>query len=241
MNQLAVIDDLAARRSAAARKAVETRRARAALHQTGISLHEKGPSLRVRLQDGVSPVARLKKPSRECALAAFDREAASDTPDWHHAAIELRRALAARPQTLTKKVTRPVALPPPAWPDYPVDHLTGFKVRNPTIVVTFANGEVVRAPAVSARDKPVNIGRGLRVAIAFCQARLCRRSGYSLLSPKRRRPAVPAITACSCEDTGEIYDAKLCTMRTVEARKGRGRNRHDRRRDEGRTTNRRVT
>jgi len=44
----------------------------------------------------------------------------------------------------------------------------------------FADGEVVRAPAVSAKDKPVNIGRGLRVAIAFYQARACRRAGFAL-------------------------------------------------------------
>lgn len=228
MNQLAVIDDLAARRSAAARKAVETRRARAALHQTGVSLHERAPSLHSAFHGAVARRALISTP--EMALAAFDREAASDTPDWHRAAIELRRALTARPQTLTQKVTRSVAIAAPVWPDYPVDHLGSFKIRNPTIVVTFANGEIVRAPAVSARDKPVNIGRGLRIAIAFCQARLCRRMGLSMLSPKRRRPAIPAIVACICEDTGEIYDAKQCTMRTIESRKGRGRNRHDRRR-----------
>jgi hypothetical protein len=98
--------------------------------------------------------------------------------------------------------------------------LTGFKIRNPTIVVTFEGGEVVRAPAVSARDRPVNIGRGLRVAIAFCQARICHRAGLRF-DPSYVRQ-VPAIIACICEDTGEIYDAKQCTMRTVESRKGRG-------------------
>ena len=214
MNQLAVIDDLAARRSAAARKAVETRRARA--------------------HNGAhNPVSILAKPPKAVAaqaLAAFEREAQSEMPDWHSVALALKQALTSRSQLLSEKVTRPAAIPPPVWPDYPVDHLGSFKVRNPTIVVTFANGEVVRAPAVSAKDKPVNIGRGLRIAIAYCQSRLCRRTGVHMLSPKRRRPAVPAITACVCEDTGEIYDAKQCTMRTIETRKGRGRNRHDRRR-----------
>ena len=220
MTQLAIISDLAAHRKEAGRKAAETRRAR--------------------LQNGVYPVAVLKKhngiqlkPSKlllSHALAAFELEAQSDAPDWHRVALTLKQALTA-PPALTQKSARPAALPPPVWADYPVDHLGSFKVRNPTIVVTFANGEVVRAPAVSAKNKPVNIGRGLRVAIAYCQSRLAGRSGYSLLS-KRRRPAVPAITACVCEDTGERYDAEQCTLRTVEARReGRRLNRHDRRRE----------
>jgi hypothetical protein len=215
MNQLAVIDDLAARRSAAARKAVATRRAR--------------------LQNGVYPVAVLKNPSKAAVanvLAAFEREAQSDMPDWYGVALALKSALTVNrikyDAQFIPKTKVPPALPPPAWPDYPVDHLGSFKVRNPTIVVTFANGEVVRAPAVSARDKPVNIGRGLRVAIAFCQARICRRAGLRFKPAYVRQ--VPAIVACVCEDTGEIYDAKQCTMRTIDDRKGRVRNRHDRRR-----------
>src|ERR1700738_5345536 len=143
MNQIAIVDDLTERRRAAARKAVETRRARAH-NQTH------------------NPATILAKPPKAIAaqaLAAFDREAASEMPDWHRVALELRRALTERPQSLPKKLTRTVALPAPPWPDYQVDHLGSFKVRNPTIVVTFADGEVVRAPAVSAKDKPVNIGR----------------------------------------------------------------------------------
>jgi len=209
MNQLAVIDDLAARRSAAARKAVETRRARAYLPSA------KSPS------SGAKNTAAIAN-----VLAAFEREAQSDMPDWHGVALALKGALTARPQIESRKLTRPAEIAAPVWPDYEVDHLTGFKVRNPTIVVTFEGGEIVRAPAVSAKDKPVNIGRGLRVAIAFYQARVCHRAGLRF-SPRFVRQ-VPAITACICEDTGEIYDANRCTIRTIEARKGR-------------TTNRRVT
>jgi hypothetical protein len=200
MNQLAVIDDLAARRSAAAHKAVATRRARMQI-----------------LPSAKSPLTGAKN-TAALALAAFEHEANANMPDWHRAALMLANALgSARPQTSMQKVTRPVALPSPSWPDYPVDHLGSFKVRNPTLVVTFANGEVVRAPAVSARDKPVNIGRGLRVAIAFCQARICRRAGLRFKPSFVRQ--VPDITACICEDTGEIFDAEQCTMRTVESRK----------------------
>lgn len=209
MNQIAIIDDLAARRSAAAHKAAATRRARAT---------------------GLPQIVPQKLTSAAEALAAFDRQANSDSPDWHAAALALKRALTAIPdRPATKppalKINRPTALAAPAWPDYPVDNLGSFKVRNPTIVVTFADGEVVRAPAVSAKDKPVNIGRGLRIAIAFYQARLCRRSGLKFKPVYIR--SVPAITACICEDTGEIFDADQCTIRTAATRQ-----QHDRRRIE---------
>lgn len=201
MNQLTVIDDLAARRSAAARKAVETRRANA----NGQPRRE----------------VFVRKSGRAAhALAAFEHAKDSEMPDWFGVALALKQALTkAPPQTEPRKVTRPIAIAAPVFPDYPVNHLGSFKVRNPTIVVTFANGEIVRAPAVSAKDKPVNIGRGLRIAIAFCQARICRRAGLRF-KPRYVRQ-VPAITACVCEETGEIYDAEQCTMRTLETRRGR--------------------
>jgi hypothetical protein len=229
MNQLAVIDDLAARRSAAARKAVETRRARLQNGVYPVAVLKKplqvlpsakspssGAKNTARLQ--TSPVGLLPQEVNEL-LRRFELEAASDMPDWHRVALSMKQALTARPQTEPQKVTRPVAIAAPVWPDYPVDHLGSFKVRNPTIVVTFEGGEVVRAPAVSAKDKPVNIGRGLRIAIAFYQARICHRAGLQFKPTYVRQ--VPAIIACICEDTGEIYDAKQCTMRTVEDRKGR--------------------
>lgn len=204
MNQIAVID-----RGAAARKAWDTRRQRAqgsvpSLHGNGVRLHEPRRSL------------------HDDALAAFEREANSESPDWHRAALMLKRALAsgnalARTKQVRETTCKPNALPSPPWPDYLVDHLTAFKVRNPTIVVTFADGEVVRAPAVSAKNKPVNVGRGLRVAIAFYQARACRRAGLPNLPGFRS--AAPSITSCTCEDTGEIFDAEQCTIRTAEVRK----------------------
>jgi len=200
---LTVVDDLAARRSAAANKAWETRR----------------------LRSGGAPIERTTSGGPAAsALAAFEREAASTSPDWYAAALELKRALEARrPQVLTQKVT--TAIPAPSWPDYPVDHLSSFKVRNPTIVVTFADGEVVRAPAVSAMNKPVNIGRGLRIAIAFYQARISRRAGR--MHTRGRgwhhpdlRPAVPEIVSCVCEETGEIFNPELCTLKSEESRRG---------------------
>ncbi|MBR0693628.1 hypothetical protein [Bradyrhizobium lablabi] len=220
MTQLAVIDDLAARRSAAARKAVETRRARLA----------SGMANPIAAAFAISPTPR------EIALHAFEQAAKSEMPDWHAAALALKAALTGDSEwrasrTRVLRQNKPTALPAPPWHDYPVDRLGSFKVRNPTIVVTFEDGEMVRAPAVSAKDKPVNIGRGLRIAIAFYQARICRRSG--LRNEPGFWPAAPAITACICEETGEIFDAEQCTIRTIESRKPQDwRIRHDRRRIE---------
>lgn len=124
-------------------------------------------------------------------------------------AWETRRARGFVPQTRQQKVT---------WPDYGVDSASWRTLQwpSPTLVVTFADGEVVRAPAVSLQRKPINIGRGLRIAIAFYQSRICRRLGL----PNRlgTRPALPPIAACICEDTAEVYDADLCNARTVEDR-----------------------
>src|SRR5581483_9627309 len=117
--------------------------------------------------------------------AEFERAGQSDMPDWHGAALKLKNALALASQpggcdvtvSRPRRQPRPAALPAPVWPDYPVDRVNSFNIRNPTIVVTFADGIEVRAPAVSAKGKPVNIGRGLRVAIAFYVARICRQKG----------------------------------------------------------------
>ena len=36
-------------------------------------------------------------------------------------------------------------MPPPRWHDYPVDRVNSFSIRTDILVVTFADGEVVRA------------------------------------------------------------------------------------------------
>lgn len=204
MTQLAVIDDLAARRSAAARKAWETRRLQGwvpSAHKTAVSLHKNA---------GGGAASE--------ALAAFEREAQSDMPDWHRAALLLKQALGQQKLPVIRQVSpKPLALPPSRWHDYPVDRVGSFHVRADILVVTFADGEIVRAPAVSAKGKPTNVGRGLRIAIAFYQARACRRRGFRYRPGVHR--AVPAIEACVCEDTAETFDAEECTVRTIEDRK----------------------
>jgi hypothetical protein len=202
-----IVSDLAARRSAAALKAWETRRAQGwspSVQEKDGSAHETGASLHAE------------------ALEAFEREAASAAPDWHAAALALRAALSAnqikRPTQIEQKTK---ALLAPAWQDYPVDRVSSFRLLNPTIVVTFADGEVVRAPAVSIRGRPLNIGRGLRVAIGFYQSRMAWRAGV----PNRPGfwPAVPAIALCVREDTGETFDSQQCSVRTDETRRAQDR------------------
>lgn len=198
MNQLTVIDDAAARRSAAANKAWATRR------QQGWS---RAPTTR----------AQKSTSAANQALAAFEAEDAKVIPDWHSVALKFKKALVngARSHVIPR-APRPLALPPSRWHDYPVDRVGSFSIRTDVLIVTFADGEIVRAPAVSAKGKPTNIGRGLRIAIAFYQARACWRRGIKFRPGVH--PAVPAIAACVCEDTGETFDAGECTVRTVEAR-----------------------
>jgi len=202
VNQLTVIDDVAARRTAAARKAWETRRAQGWIR--------KLPNPGTEIQETTAA---------QEALARFAREAESEAPDWHGAAVELRRALERQDtrKNLAPRPPKPAALPPSRWHDYPVDRVGSFNIRTDILVVTFADGEVVRAPAVSARGKPTNVGRGLRIAIAFYQARACRRRGIKFRPGVHE--AVPAIEACICEDSGETFDTGECTLRTIEDRK----------------------
>lgn len=204
MNQLTVIDDVAARRSAAANKAWATRRQQGWNSQTS-----------------VQKVTTPQEGAAAQALAAFEREAASDMPDWHRAALALKRALNSGNNNgittpLKPRAPKPLALPPSRWHDYPVDRVSSFSIRTDVLIVTFADGEIVRAPAVSAKGKPTNIGRGLRIAIAFYQARQCWRRNIKFRAGVHS--AVPAIAACICEDTGETFDAAECTVRTVEVR-----------------------
>jgi hypothetical protein len=209
MNQLTVIDDVAARRTAAARKAWATRRAQGWTHS---GAHNS--------------VAIRAMPSKDLAteaLAAFQAEAEKDNPDWHRAALVLKQALGAgqgmavAPRSPRPERIKPLALPPSDWVDYEIGKVNAFAVRNPTIIVTFASGDVVRAPAVSLKGKALNIGRGLRCAIAFYSARDCWRRGLPNLPGTRL--AVPEILSCVCEEDGKIFDPVQCNVRTIDARK----------------------
>jgi hypothetical protein len=112
-----------------------------------------------------------------------------------------------------------------AWADYVIPQSAGGKRlgKSPVVIVTFADGETVRAPAVSLPGKPVNIGRALRVALAFYQGRIVGRYN-SLIPDDCGAPRlsvtdsefvatipVPAIVSCVCEATGAAYDPAACS------------------------------
>jgi hypothetical protein len=211
--------DLAVIRTGAAHKAWATRRERGWAPKAHGDAHNPRP-----------------KSAAEEALAAFELQAESTCPDWHAAALKLRAALrgpASAPVVVrVRPQPKPLAIVAPAWPDYNVERGTWNTLQwpSPILVVIFADGEVVRAPAVSLRGRPVNVGRGLRLAIAFYTSRRARRTGLRDLPGTR--PATPEITSCVCEDNGQVYDAGECSGRTVGARAAQdwkvGRNRHGR-------------
>lgn len=217
--------DRKAVQAAAGRKAAETRRRNAATKACGTALQILPAKFEPKKRSAVEVLPPVTSSAAK-ALAAFDRMAASDSPDWHAAALLLKSALAdggstrfPKTRSQVKQVT-PKALPAPAWPDYDVTKAGARDVRNPTIVVTFADGEVVRAPAVSIKGKPTNIGRGLRTAIAFYQARMCHRFKAPYLAGIR--VAVPSIAACACPEKSETFEPELCTAKTIDARKPAG-------------------
>ena len=221
---LATVETLSPRQEAA-RRAWVTIRARKAALAGGIT---------------VLPPARTPARSAalaESALAAFDKAAAGDF-DWHAAALALRGALLANKRTpmrargqaiipradaQTRAHAPPLAITAPVLADYLLSPGRAVNSRliwpSPILVVTFADGEVIRAPAVSLKGHAVNVGRGLRIAVIFYQCRLARRLGFvGAQSIRGRYPNAPAITSCQCETTGEEYNAELCTERTVRDR-----------------------
>lgn len=187
---------------------------------------------RARAVGGIVIIGRKPGPLDPCAdaLAAFERAAASDMPDWHGAALALKAALTGK-GVRSMRIPRAKATPAIAddWADYPITGNARALANNlqwpsPVLIVTFADGEIVRAPALSLRGKPVNIGRGLRIAIAFYTARRARKSGTPNLPGCRA--AVPQIVDCRgvFTDTGEdrpgaIYSYAQCSQRTEEHRR----------------------
>lgn len=201
-----------------ARKAWATRRARAAAG----GLH-------------VVPAIQPTVNAKAAAIAAFERAAGADLPDWHAVALAMKRAIlaegAAAPRIRT--APQPRALPAPKLEDHPVTNFRALQWPAPTIVCRFADGEIVRMSFSSMRGKPIAIARGLRLAIAAYRARLSvrrfgrtggRDSGNNMLLSiiKMRMVEVPAFETCSVEgDNGQtigVYDLDLVNRETVHLR-----------------------
>jgi hypothetical protein len=109
------------------------------------------------------------------AILAYDNATASPgDANWRGVAELLRLAL---PNSKAKAETLETDSRFAPWADYPIPHNAGGKRlgKSPVCVVTFADGEVIRVPAVSLPGKAVNIGRALRVAVSFYHGRIVAR------------------------------------------------------------------
>lgn len=156
---------------------------------------------------------------RSLAILAYDNASAEpEGANWHAVADMLRFALpAVKAAKIPEAETDPRFAP---WADYPIPQNASARKlgKSPVVVVTLADGETVRAPAVSLPGKPVNVGRAIRVAIAFYQARMAIRAGEN--SDWSACIAVPAIVAVTCETNGTEYNATDCSARSAEWRSG---------------------
>ncbi len=154
------------------------------------------------------------------AIMVYDNACADPAgANWRSVADMLRLAI---PATKAKAATaEPVSeggFAPWSEHDIPVfGHAKKFG-KSPILVFTFADGEIVRAPAVSLPGKPVNLGRALKVAFAYYRGRMAHRCGA--FSETASIVAVPEIVSAICETTGAVYDPADCSARTAELRSG---------------------
>jgi hypothetical protein len=167
---------------------------------------------------------------RALAILAYDNASANPAAaNWRGVAELLRLALPTAKAKAIEPATESRFAP---WADYPIPHNASGKRlgKSPVVVVSFADGETVRAPAVSLPGKPVNIGRALRVAVAFYQARIVGR--YNALIPDNFGAGLlssmdsefvatiplPAVVSVICETTGGEYDPAACSEMVARSR-----------------------
>lgn len=131
---------------------------------------------------------------------AYEAALRSPSPDWRAVAELMRAALASRrkraPRSVATDGCSPIA-------DYPVTRYRTDRV-GPTCVVTFADGETTRMSTATLPNKPLNVGRGLRLSVAAYEARQRQR---------RTHRSVPPIVACHFERDGEViarFDPAEC-------------------------------
>lgn len=124
------------------------------------------------------------------------------------------------PATKTHRRRKPATDAPKAIPDYSVEKAT---IKNtvwpsPIVIATFGDGEVVRAPAMSLKGKPVNVGRALRGAIDRYRTRVSdvNRVGWH----QSVGSYVPKFTSVVVEG-GEALDPVACSEFTAAAREPR--------------------
>lgn len=148
---------------------------------------------------------------RALAILAYDNATADPAgANWRGVAELLRLALPAVKAKAAETAADSRFAP---WADYPIpQNASGKRLgKSPVVIVSFADGETVRVPAVSLPGKPVNIGRALRVAVAFYQGRMAGRAGKSVTdSAFVAGLTIPAVASAVCETTGAEYEPGQC-------------------------------
>jgi hypothetical protein len=160
--------------SAAAKKAWETRRARMGIVDPNSE------------QAVASFAAKLRRDLSETGLAAL----ASLIGAKQSAIAPV--AAATVPQA--QRHRKPRLVVQPTIVDYPMPNtIDRHSARGPSIWATFADGEIVRMTFATTRGKPVNVGRGLRVAISAYRTRrwVLMRAGYREWNRTASLPPVP--------------------------------------------------
>jgi hypothetical protein len=166
--------------------------------------------------------AKAAKASDRKALAILAFENACRDPEfsnWRGVAELLRLALPASKAKAVAAVETDSRFAP--WAEYDIPQSVSNKRlgRSPVIVVTFADGETVRCPAVSLPGKAINIGRGLRIAFAYYRARIAWKAARAYIADGECVD-VPELVSISCEATGADYDPADCNARTAAQRAG---------------------
>lgn len=171
------------------------------------------------------------------AMALEDFRSALERGDMANNWREVAEALAAclpPPRVVTAEEPEDERYLP--WADYAVPNIRKIVWPSPRITVMFADGEVVYCPAVTVEGKPINIGRGVRVAIAFYRNRMLGRLEraaqidrvtWEFGQPRAYVPSageeidVPAIELVTMREGGEEWNPDIANAETVELRKGR--------------------
>lgn len=171
------------------------------------------------------------------AIMAFERalELGDMANNWREVAELLREALPA-PRVAGEAADdrwlpwsdRAVGSTPSAW------RKLGWP--SPRITVAFADGEVINCQCATSAGEPVNIGRGIRVAIAFYRAKMFNRLAraadetwgrddsyvYGRLGPNFSAEdiAVPDIVSVTPRDDDGAWDHERATAQTAALRAG---------------------
>lgn len=157
---------------------------------------------------------------KEWAIIAYDEAMNSpDFAEWRQIAEMLRLTIPTTRKSAAAQIDteQTVSLWAP-YADYALP--SPFKSKSPSDIVTvqFSCGRIVRVPCPSLQNKPLNIGRALRVAIVFYRARIARQWG-SKQHEFGDHVDVPAIDSC-VSDSGIKFDPTECSAKTADLRAG---------------------